>query len=77
MQSVAPALRARSNFSGWMSTRKIRRAPAMRAPWTAERPTPPPPTTATVEPGATRADLSTEPRPVQTPQPMTAARSIG
>ena len=33
--------------------------------------------TATVEPGSTRADLSTEPSPVQTPQPMMAARSIG
>ena len=53
------------------------RAPAIRAPWIAARPTPPHPKTATVEPGSIRAVLSTAPTPVVTPHPMSAARSSG
>ena len=49
----------------------------MRAPWMAERPMPPAPKTATVEPGSTFAVFSTAPTPVMTPQPMSAARSSG
>ena len=52
----------------------IMRAPAMRAPWIAARPTPPAPKTATVDPGSTRAVLRAAPRPVVTLQPMRAAR---
>ena len=55
----------------------IMRAPAMRAPWIADSPTPPQPKTATVEPGSMRAVFSTAPTPVVTPQPMSAARSSG
>ncbi len=55
----------------------IWRAPAMRAPWITEFPTPPHPKTATLEPGATRAVFSAAPTPVVTPQPTKAARSNG
>ena len=51
----------------------MRAAPAMRAPWTTESPTPPQPQTATVEPGRTAAVLTAAPTPVVTPQPMRAA----
>src|SRR5216683_2790111 len=40
-------------------------------------PTPPQPTTATVAPGSTLAVLITEPTPVMTPQPISAATSKG
>src|SRR6266550_2527292 len=40
-------------------------------------PTPPQPTTATVEPGSTRAVLSAAPTPVVTPQPISANCSAG
>src|SRR5688500_7253 len=53
----------------------MRRAPAITAPWIAERPTPP--TTATEEPGSTFAVLHTAPTPVVTPQPTSAAQSSG
>ncbi len=52
-------------------------APASAAPFTADRPMPPQPTTATVEPGSTFAALNTAPTPVITPQPTRAARSSG
>lgn len=52
-------------------------APAMRAPWMVDRPTPPQPSTATDSPGCTWATFSTEPTPVITPQPRMQARSSG
>src|SRR5882762_3757491 len=55
----------------------MRSAPAMRAPWITERPTPPQPNTATLEPGSTLAVLNTAPTPVVTPQPTSAAHSAG
>ena len=60
-----------------MSPAIIRPAPAIAGPWTAVRPTPPQPISATVEPGATFAVLNTAPTPVVTPQPISAARSSG
>jgi hypothetical protein len=42
-----------------------------------ERPTPPRPTTATVEPGSTLAVFTTAPTPVSTAQPNRAACSSG
>src|SRR5438477_11324318 len=42
-----------------------------------ERPTPPQPKTATLEPGWTFAVLNTAPTPVVTPQPTSAATSSG
>ena len=59
------------------STEMIRPAPAMRAPWTADKPMPPAPKTATVEPGSILAVLNTAPTPVVTPHPISAARSRG
>ena len=55
----------------------MRDAPAMRAPWTAEMPTPPRPVTTTVEPRSTLAVLSTAPTPVCTAQPIRQATSRG
>src|SRR5262245_36338614 len=55
----------------------ICRAPAMRAPWITDMPTPPTPRTATVEAGATFARFSTAPTPVITPQLISAALSSG
>ena len=75
--SVAPNERARSSLASTMSTAMMRAAPAMRAPWTAERPTPPHPMTATLDPAGTAAEFSTAPSPVVTPQPTRAARSRG
>ena len=49
----------------------------MAAPLTAESPMPPQPTTATVEPNSTLAPRTTEPTPVVTAQPISAARSSG
>ena len=49
----------------------------MRAPWITERPTPPQPNTAMLEPGCTLAVLNTAPTPVVTPQPTSAAHSNG
>jgi len=43
MTSVAPNRRAASIRCGWMSITTIREAPAIRAPLTALRPTPPAP----------------------------------
>ena len=48
-------------------------APAIRHPWTTERPTPPQPNTATVAPGRTAAVLIAAPTPVVTPHPTRAA----
>ena len=55
----------------------MRAAPAMRAPWSTDWPTPPQPMTATVDPGRTRAVLSAAPTPVVTPQPIRASCSGG
>ena len=55
----------------------MRPAPAIAAPLIAESPTPPQPITATVEPTSTLAVLITAPKPVVTPQPISAARSSG
>ena len=55
----------------------MRSAPAMRAPWITDSPTPPQPNTATDEPGSTFAVLNTAPTPVVTPQPTSAAQSSG
>ena len=55
----------------------IRPAFAITAPCTAERPIPPRPNTATVEPGVTLAVLSTAPMPVVMPQPSKQTFSSG
>jgi hypothetical protein len=52
-------------------------APASRAPWMTEIPTPPQPMITTVEPGRTCAVLRTAPTPVSTPQAISAAVSNG
>ena len=71
--SVAPNFLAISIFSAERSTATICFAPAMRQPWMTERPTPPHPITATVEPGRTVAVLMAAPTPVVTPHPTSAA----
>jgi hypothetical protein len=53
------------------------RAPETRAPWITDRPTPPQPITATVEPGRTFAVLIAAPTPVVMPQPISAPTSHG
>ena len=75
--SVAPNRRAASSRFGWMSITTIRDAPAMRAPLTALRPTPPAPKITTVSPACTFAVFKTEPAPVTTPQPSSAAWAKG
>src|SRR6201981_296436 len=52
-------------------------APAMRAPLTALRPTPPAPKITIVSPALTFAVFKTEPAPVTTPQPSSAAWGNG
>ncbi len=74
---MAPRASAVSRLSGAVSMATIRVAPAMRAPWTTDWPTPPQPSTATDDPGHTAAVLSTAPTPVVTPQPMSASCSSG
>ena len=76
-RSVAPSCSAVLRFSSTGSMAKMRDAPAMRAPWMTDWPTPPQPMTATVEPGWTFAVLSAAPTPVVTPQPMSASCSSG
>ena len=63
---MAPSVPARSILSRLVSTTMIRLAPAITAPITHDRPTPPRPMTATVEPAGTSAVLSTAPTPVDT-----------
>src|SRR3972149_1702334 len=77
MVSVAPNFFAISSFDSRVSSARMRSAPAIAAPWTAFRPTPPQPNTATVAPGSTLAVLNTAPTPVVTAQPTSAARSSG
>ena len=55
----------------------MRAAPAIRAPWTTNCPTPPAPMTRTLEPGCTRFPLSAAPTPVSAAQPSSAACSSG
>ena len=55
----------------------IRPAFAITAPWITDRPMPPRPNTATVEPGSTLAVLSTAPMPVVMPQPSRQTLSSG
>ena len=55
----------------------IGEAPTMRAAITAERPTPPAPNTARLEPAGGASALSTVPVPVWMPQPSGAASSNG
>ena len=77
MVSVAPKWRAVSSLDGTMSMAMIWRAPARRAPWITEQPTPPQPNTATDDPGVTLAVLRAAPTPVVTPQPTREATSSG
>src|SRR6185369_15385808 len=76
-QSVAPALAAISSLVEFLSTAMMRAAPASFDAITTLRPTPPQPTTATVEPGVTLAVLSAAPTPVVTPQPARQMTSSG
>ena len=55
-----------------MSTAITIRAPQSTAPCIAESPTPPQPKMATIDPGRTCAVLIAAPRPVVTPQPISA-----
>ncbi len=64
-------------FGSMTSTATMSAAPAIRAPWIALIPTPPPPKTATEEPGWIFAVFSAAPAPVMTPQPISAATSKG
>src|SRR5215469_584059 len=75
--SVAPICLATSSLEESVSIAMTRSAPAMAAPLTAERPMPPQPNTATVEPAGTFAVLMTAPAPVMTPQPTSAATFSG
>ncbi len=59
------------------STATMVEAPARRAPWITDRPTPPQPMTATVEPGSTPAVCQTAPIPVDKAHPTRAASSRG
>ena len=61
---------ANSRFSGIGSTAMMVVAPAMRAPWMMDRPTPPQPTTATASPALIFTVFSAAPAPVVTPQPI-------
>src|SRR5690348_3170785 len=75
--SVAPICLATSSFEEIRSIAIMRSAPAMAAPLTADRPIPPQPNTATVEPGGTFAVFITAPAPVMTPHPTSAATFSG
>ena len=55
----------------------MRSALAMTAPWIQDRPIPPRPKTATVEPASTLAVFKTAPIPVVTPHPNRQALSKG
>jgi len=60
-KSVAPHARARSALSSRTSTAMIRSAPAIRADWSTDSPTPPRPNTTTDSPGRTDAACTTAP----------------
>ena len=55
----------------------MRAAPAIRAPWMHDSPTPPQPMTATLAPAGTCAVLRTAPTPVATAHPTIAITSSG
>lgn len=55
----------------------MRRAPAIRAPWIAFRPTPPAPITTTSSPGRSWPAFTTAPMPVMTPQDNRLAEAMG
>ena len=74
---VAPAARLASRRGACGSTATIVAAPAMRAPWITDWPTPPQPITATLAPGVTPAVLNAAPSPVVTPHPRSASSSSG
>ncbi len=74
---MAPKVFAVSSFESIMSTATMVAAPAMRAPWMTEMPTPPQPNTTTEEPGVTLAVLMAAPTPVMTAQPTREATSKG
>ena len=74
---VAPTFSASACLDSSGSTARIVVAPDTRAPWITDRPTPPHPITATVDPGLTFAVLITAPTPVVMPQPISAATSNG
>jgi hypothetical protein len=74
---VAPTRRLASRRPAAGSTARMVAAPAMRAPWTTDWPTPPQPITATLAPGCTPAVLRAAPSPVVTPQPSRASCSSG
>ena len=75
--SEAPSSLAMSSFDSTTSTATIGEAPAIRAPWIAESPTPPQPITRTDSPGRTFAVFSTAPTPVMTAHPRRATCSSG
>ena len=60
-----------------MSTAMTRSAPACFAPWITLSPTPPQPMTATLSPLRMLAVFTAAPKPVSTPQPMSAPAVIG
>ncbi len=74
---VAPKCLAMSCLVSFGSTARMVAAPAIRAPWMTDRPTPPAPITATLEPGLTLAVLIAAPTPGGMPQPSSAAYSNG
>ncbi len=55
----------------------MRSAPARRAPWTTDRPTPPQPRTTTLDPASTPAVFVTAPTPVATAHPTSEMTSSG
>lgn len=74
---VAPNFVARSRRDGFTSMAMIVAARACTAPWMQERPTPPQPSTTTELPAFAFAALVTEPKPIITPQPSSAADRNG
>src|SRR5512132_1483264 len=75
--SVVAGSLKNSSFGSTTSTATIDEAPAIRAPWIAESPTPPHPITRAESPGRTFAVFSTAPTPVMTAHPSRATCSSG
>src|SRR3954470_4790758 len=74
---VAPNSSALFRLYSIGSTAMMCRAPACFAPCTALMPMPPMPKMTTLSPGRVSAEYTTEPHPVGTPQPTSAAFSSG
>src|SRR5690606_19902255 len=74
---VAPIWRANSSFAALVSTATTWLAPQTAQPCMADSPTPPAPNTTVRVPASTRAVLAAAPKPVITPQPISAALSSG